>query len=639
MGAKNCKADNDNDYFLKCIPETLTDISEENKARYRHYMNEWRKGNPEFRSTENILFGCNTREDYYKRDTGLVIDVINTFAGSTFEKFGHRYHDAGFQKVSHSYGTYNETVIYNYQKLRENMKKDMLIDDDILNEIWPAFYWNYQSEFGKKIIEELITRVNPGPLAERRLRQRRDNFIQTRFQLLNPPDLDKLKIGVGRVWGRTIPPDVDDPWSRPGTGGIGYGDPLWSENQRRFALRQAYPQWNGENFLDAWHKWFIQGGYSQNNVIFEEGGGITNRPGKENPFNVPGYTGNLPYAPIFAQAGQEPWHSVLTDPDAEGFDDPCVNRTVLEKYVPIGAAGVGALVGASVIPGGLGSLSAAVTLGGAAYHIVSATYGYEAFKRTHLENWVTGTKNKAPEFLGIGGPVTFVFLVDEVGLLPITGELPLFVGAAAAAGYFIVTPYLRDVAKIGDSAGSLMLAPISLIDKGITQLFNGCVTNRISTAGKCKCKDAAQKPQLIEAFVGPIFGTTGEQQTMRRRCLQGAMTRGLWGDDPVRIGDCRPDGTKSNPGACVSAGAWAYNTLKDDPLLISMHSEISHCLDIDNPSFLPPEAKDAPCSVHGPHFRMVNEKCVNLSAPKGLQDPGQWPDGDVGVSSNECVIL
>ena len=639
MGAKNCKADNDEDYFLNCIPETLTDMSEQNKKRYRHYMNEWSKGNPEFKSTEGLLFGCNTRDDYYKRNTGFVIDVMETFAGFTLEKFGHRYHDAGFQRVSHSYGTYNETIIYNYQKLRENMKADMQIDDAVLNEIWPAFYWNYQSQYGKKLIDELIVNIRPGPRAERRLRQPRDGFIQTRFQLLNPPDLNKLKVGRGSVWGRTLTADQRNPWGRDGGGGIGYGDPLWSENERRFALRKAYPQWNGENFLDAWHKWFIIGGYSQNNVIFEEGAGISNKAGKENPFNVPGYSGRLPYAPVFAQEGQEPWHGVITDPDAEGFQDPCVKRTVLEKYVPLGAAGVGAMIGASVIPGNLGSLSAAVTLGGTAYHLVSSTYGFEAFKRSHLENWVTGNKNKAPEFLGIGGPVTLVLLVDNVGLLPpVTGGLPLMVSAAAAAGYMVVTPYLRDVVKIGDSAGSLLLAPISLIDKGITQLFNGCVTNRITTAGKCKCKDAAQKPQLIEAFVNPIFGTTGDQQVMRRRCLQGAMTNGLWGEDPVRIGECRPDGTKSNPGACVSAGAWAYNSLKNDPLLTSMHDEISHCLDINNPSFLPPEAKDASCNVHGPHFRLVDGKCVNLSAPKGFQEPGQWPDGDVNVK-NECVIL
>lgn len=721
MGVNNCKASTEAEYWEKCVPETFREqISEVNAKRYRQYLKKWRENDPEYAHGDSVIFGCRWAKDYYGINTG----ILASWGGDTLFSSSNRawqrrlwcvgpYIDPTFDEVSankdefacyHTPGTWNEAVILNYQMAREHMKEIMMIDDDVLDEIWWLFYFPPEHRTGREVIEREIARVNPGPAAEAWLRTpRSDKTIQTRFQLMNEPFMSVLVFNAFDSWGLFLPYELSAQDLTEGElmnqvnsyftglggkscGGSGcvfgldmiqgvtasplevettikrslratskiksgsYGDPLWTYSQRRWAARKILPEWDGENFLDAWHKWFIAAGMADNNMTFEEATGGKITPGKANPYTTPGYTGDLPHLPQYLIENAEPWQqSYALDPNAEGFRDPCLKRTTLETVVPIAAGVAAGVVAVAFVPGDLPSLAAGVTLGGSAYFTVSNTYGYDAFVRAfdnaQLPPIMSGKDNMTPEFLGVGGPVTGVLLLDHFGALPAAfqSNVTMTVAGVGAAGYFVLTPYLRDVVKIGDKFSAGLLSPLSLIDKGISRLFSGCYTVRSSQIGKCLCANAHQKPQLISNLMD-VMGVTGEQRVMRTQCMRAAMTRGAWGTDPVRIGDCLENGTKSNPGACLTAGEWAYKRFpEEDEGLNTMYDEIKHCMQVDNLSFLPPLPADAPCAQHGPHFRMIGGECKNTSAPVGLQDPGQWPDSDTGVASDKsndsCTIL
>lgn len=622
-----CQASTDVEWFQTCIPRRLSDgqINANNTARYRKFMSEWIKGNPNFQSSQQLLFGCNTQADYWGKDTGV------PYSG---EREPCCFFHQGLTGATYSYGAYNEMIILNYQAMRDRMKSLMQIDDDMLDQIWFAFYWPYESDLGQQLIDNLIAQLNPGMFAESYLKHPRDEWIQTHFCLLNEPLMGGIQ--WDNTWtgnlGLTKPTQGSD-WKHV------WGDPLWTQNERDFATRQIFPDWDGENFLDHWLRIQIDSGQAPDNTTYEKWFGPKIHPGAINPADgVTGYSGNLPFAPPFLHPELEPWHPPVTDPNAEGYKDPCVTKTLLETYVPIAAGAVGAVLGATIVPGDLASASAAVTLGGAAYSVVSSTYGFDAWKRQNISGVYSNPADMAPLFLGVGGPVTAGLFLDHLDAMPdsLKNQTALIVAISGAGGYLLLTPFLDKTMKIGDAIATELLTPITLIDKGITTLFNGCFINRITTIGECRCSDAIQKPATINAMLVNILGTTGDQTEMRSACLSAAMDGGLWGDDPNQVGMCRDNGTQSNPAACIQPGAWIYKNFGIDPLAQGMYDQISHCIDANNPSFLPPRDIDAPCAKYGDEFRFVDGKCQNMRAPKGKRDPGQF-DGDT-KQTNTCTI-
>lgn len=624
-----CSSSTDVGYLQTCIPRRLSngEINPNNTARYRKFMVEWIKGNPDYQSSQQLLFGVNQASDYWGKDTGV------PYSG---EREPCCFFHHGLTGATYSYGAYNEMIILNYQTMRERMKNTMMITDDILDQIWFAFYWPYESSLGKQLIDNIIATVNPGMFAEDYLKRPRDTWIQTHFCLLNEPDMGNIQ--WDNTWtgnlGLTKPTQGSD-WKHV------WGDPLWTQNERDYATRMIFPDWDGENFLDHWLRIQIETGQAPNDTTYEKWFGPQIHPGAANPAEgTPGYSGNLPYAPPFLHPELEPWHPPVTDPNAEGYKDPCINKTILETYVPIAAGAVGAVVGATIVPGDLASASAAVTLGGAAYSVVSSTYGFAAWERENISGVYPGDpKDMAPVFLGVGVPVTGGLLLDQLGLMPesLQNQTMTIVAIAGAGGYFLITPFLTKTMKIGDSIATELLTPLSLIDKGITQLFNGCFVNRITTIGACRCSDAIQKPATINAMLVNILGTTGDQTEMRTTCLEAAMDGGLWGDDPKQVGMCKDNGTQTNPAACIQPGAWIYKNFGTDPLAQGMYDQISHCIDKDNPSFLPPRDIDAPCAKYGDAFRLVDGVCQNMRAPKGKRGPGQYTEETTNTSS--CIIF
>ena len=737
-----CKATSEDEYFDDCIPQIYPEhFDETTAARYRQYMRRWKANDPEYTAASNVLYGCRWAEEYLFNYTEWQAHTYPAALIGSSKKFRYYYlfcvsvpqdavqhrwiatnhlndgvpemriftpsdavgidepydlsvedapnnnkEDRWVPGAYHSFGSYNETVIINYQKARERMRTMMLIDDAMLDEIWHLFYFPYEPGIGMDTIEDAIAQLRPGPFAEGFLRRPRDLWIQCHFQLCNEPAIWLLGATSVQEWGLFMPMGISAKRrnnvatkqmltsigaigmtsfiSGGGTGGDYsqggtkwfippegfnnsqmWGDPLWTYTQRRYAARRILPEWDGESFLEGWVRMAIISNLLENGARFEDAS--REHPGKVNPFDgVDGYSGKLPSLPVYLQENAEPWVEVYTkDENAEGYEDPCLDRSTMETLLPIAAGVAGALVGSAVVPGDAAAVSAALTLGGTGYYVVYNTFGYQAWKRTfdnhNLPEIQSPYQNLAPEILGIGGPVTGLLVLDELGQLPVVASenFGVFVLGSAAISYFVLVPYLRDVVKIGDKAVVGLLTPVSHIDRAISNIFSGCSKAVATRAGRCTCAKARQKPQLIHSIVADVIGTTGDQQTMRKQCMRGAMTRGLWGDDPVRIGDCLASGLKTNPGACLSPGEWGHKRIdENDELLNGMYGQIEHCMDADNPSFLPPRSGvDDACLAHGPHFRKVGDACLNLSAPKGLQEPGQWPDGD--TSTNECVIL
>lgn len=638
-----CRASSETEWFKTCIPNSIRDywleIDPKIRDRYRAWMLKWYEGNKDYISTQNILFGCSKYTEYNTMDTGI---STKGFANAFSDERRFIFHGGTWQNPTFSYGLYNEVILKNYEYLRKNMCSSLLITQDQLDLIWHLFYFPYNSARGKAMIDEAIATQDIPIFAQQWLTKPRtqgddnDIYIQTHFQLLNQPPMTEFYFDQKNDsnLGQTKT-QLQTDWSQHV-----WGDPTWNNSERQFALRKILPNWDGENFLDGWNRLMISVGVAPNDASYEDNFSPAFYPGKTNPTTIAAYMGNLPFAPPFLNENQEPWHPLVTDPDAEGFKDPCINQTFLEKWIPIGAGGFAAVVGASVVPGQWASTSAAISLGGAGYYMIKSTYGYDAWARENLGGVYETFNDLSPEFIGIGAPVTAVLMASETGLIAMSSsEVTGALVVGAGVGYLVLVPKIRTVLNTSSTVFSILLTPISMIDKGLTQLFNGCVTNRLSTIGKCRCEDAMQKQPMIESFLTQIYGTTGQQQSMRRTCLRAAMTRGTWGPDSNRIGDCRSDGTKTNPAACIVPGIWAYQRFGNDPLATTMWGEISHCLDEANPSFLPPQENDKQCEKYGSGFRLVDGKCQNMRAPLGLRDPGEYKDPlDTSINAT-CTIL
>lgn len=540
------------------------------------------------------------------------------------------------------------------------------------DDVWPAFYYFYDTQLGKEAIDGLIAAKEKAgtPLPQAcidALKTNYDPVVQQRYCLLNegdfstvtwdfvydasnkpcpsqgsaiwlPPNAqngtdDFIAIYTGFFLKKTV---MNTNWER----GL-WGNPLWNHNEKAEALTKVLTQGSGvdqTNFLQKWAQSYadqglIKAGIGESAVDYLY---PQQHAGEISWVTDPAYVGNLPHLASY-QIGNEPWHKVTTDPKAYGYHNPCLDKPFLDEIMPIAVGGLAGGFGAMFVPGNKAKIITAGTLGYAGYTFTQGVLGYAA-----VVDWNdidAYNKDNAALALSLGLPAAVYEMLWETSLLPNSilaqpSYQYIGVGASITAGYFLLNPILKPALEITGGIATWIQAPLAYIEEGLTMLFNGCASHMIVSNVTCMCEGANNKPALAEALVGPIYGCTDQQYTLRKECLHKAMTTGLWGSDPYAIGTCDSNGHMNDPTDCLSAGEWAYqrfpentsiNPFSDKDAIIKQAAlkwaEVSYCVDETNPSFLPPRDIDKPCAQYGPHFRMINGTCLDQTMPIGQQDP------------------
>jgi len=406
--------------------------------------------------------------------------------------------------------------------------------------------------------------------------------------------------------------------------------------------------------------------------------------GKDNPFaTVPGYTGKLPQLGKAFNQGN-PWvntpsHTGAGDPT---YEDPCDEEGPIQELLPWATALAGVLVPFVILPKtGYSPYVLATTFGYAGYYIAIDSFGTYAVQRK-----IAGVEyysNMAASALSLGLPAGLWLAGWDIGVfqdldVPAFTEWILLPPIALAFDYYFQQSI---VDALGETTGLLAIVtyPIALLENVLTYFFSGCVKHIFfDPKSDCKCDDAQKneggKTDVRNTLL-EYYGVTGDQYSMRGKCIELEQSRGLWKsldpDYPDEIGKCdTASGTEVNPTACWSAGRWTFgppdykkSDVGDRPSPgnemwgyfdgVGSYGGIWHCLDANNPSFLPPDAtenkdlaaKNKQCeSQYGEGFRWIdssnktyydpaypNGVCRNLRLPgpnsvdgSGLQLPGQF---------------
>lgn len=505
-------------------------------------------------------------------------------------------------------------------------------------ELWPYFYYMYDTSYGKLLVESFID-ANPGIPADcvAALRQNYTDDMQRKYGLLNQPDLAsvawawdwtlELRAWLDPIAARnTLKNELRMHTIAETSAFARLGHPLWTPTQRKTAYEQLlFPingpgKWDDTVLKDYW-QFYLQYGWfhvpdptkppsSTNPPTPVEDPSAT--AGKKNPYDVAGYRGMLPYAPEPKLAHQRIGGSGDTkDPNAKSVCVP--HKGALEEAIPTIGAVIGGAIGVIFMPGRISKISAAVTLGGFGFFYLSNAYGWDAFQA-----WYYGTNTAggtAAQILSVGAPVTGVTFLYDLELVPEALDIGEVWAAAGAGvlGYVILFPIISPVLSITGSLSTVLTAPIAFLERVVEAFTSGCVEAMVS--GDCLCENASVKDKLAESILVDIYGVTDDQLTMRRACMRHQMTLGDWGSDPLHIGSCDPTThNQTNPLACLPSTEYTdYNMDPKNTMAWGMYQEIKPCLDPDNPVFLPARDIDKQCASRGPHFRFIDGQCVDFS--------------------------
>lgn len=567
---------------------------------------------------------------------------------------------------------WNSIQWYHYKICR--MRIELLYNGDpaiSFDDIWPAFYWLYNSPIGKQNVDALISSYEKKgkPLPETLIYALKNNFqtsYQTYYCLLNQNDFSTIyaqssKIpgvsttgpcwfgapgDLGNVW--YIPPNINMTDAQLAVGmqyfkklpimqsdfsnSKLYGNPFWTKKEYEQALESVLKiAVDGSNFLQEWAQAFVDQGLLQGGGTATGYLGGDQGPGESNWTDDPDYQGNLPKLAYYG-VGQEPWHKSTVESNSTfNYNNPCLSKPFLEEILPIIGGMIAGGFGGLFVPGNTSKALAAATLGGATYVYLQGVVGIDAINNfNHIDEY---KKKIASEILSVGLPATLWEFAFEEHLVPkgLETDAGNIMGLAAAgiAGYFLLEPFLAPQLGTAGSIFEWIGAPIAFLDSAITYLANGCDSHEYHSHILCTCDQANDKKALAQALAGPVYGCTGAQLSLRTQCLNEAFLANSWGTNPTSVGECDlATGFMTDPTDCLSAGEWAYGRWQDlfsqEPVMAALATQkwndCKHCVQIDNPSFMPPRDVDKPCSKYGPHFRMINGQCMDMTKPPGQQE-------------------
>lgn len=452
-----------------------------------------------------------------------------------------------------------------------------------------------------------------------------------------------------------------------------YGNPFWTDAERqdayRLALGSIYPKGatisNGKDWVDIWGQAYANAGLIQGGRSADSYEDPADVPGMPNPYSDPDYSGNLPYKPDEMFAADKIVRETV-DTTLHGYQNECDSKSLVEEILPIGCALVVGGVSSMIVPGQLSKAFAFGIGSVSAYEVVSSVYGQQA-----LMWWGTTQRNSgeilAARLITFGFPASFSMGLVELGYIPSAIDTfpkkGAFIVVSGALGYALLGKLMQDSLVTGGDAAEILLSPLSWVDGFLHSIFDGCNKHTGNSTLQCYCENANSKVLLSEALVEDFYGATDTQARLRLECMHAATTSGDWGSDPVHMGVCDPDnGWMDTPTACISAGEFAYQQWDQsmNPKAQNMWDQVSHCVNANNPSFLPPTLQDSECvKKFGKYARAggitlpggtsdrwpgsVAGQCYDFRAPKGMQQLGQPTSYDWSQiqqpKSDECTIL
>lgn len=566
---------------------------------------------------------------------------------------------------------WNSHAMRNWEATRTRVTK--VCPNVKFEDVWPHFYHPYSDAVqGRPQVDDFI-RANADTITSgciEALKNNDDPENQRKYQALNQYDMrgipDFFRFpSFEDAWKGHLPNEYW--WAMPPLSGPQdyfkvhsfaetatyspskiWGNPLWTHGERQQAMKAVLGKdaSTGDSWTNIWAQSYVNRGFINPGKTAVDYFDPRKHAGEVNPYDDPLYEGMLPHKPQYA-VQNEPWHKATADPDGYGYVDKCHGKSH-ESMVPYLAAVAGGLIGALVVPGSRAKILAAATGASTMYFFTEDNIGWQA-----AGNIFTGDGDESTHLsaicLSVGAPMTLAEAVLEMDLLPTSIESGtseyVILGAAAAAGYFVVLPIAGPALLVTGRLTSLLQAPFAALYAIGKYFADDCWKEMFQWHYKCKCDTAANKPRLAEALVDDVFGCTGQQAKLRKEAMMAAMTNGAWGPDPVKIGECDPNGNMVDVTACISAGEWAYQTWpKDfDKEATAKWNEVKHILDEDNASFRPPIQEDKPCEQFGRYFRWdkTSQSCKDFRAPVGMQGPGQyhWPETAPADSNESCAIL
>lgn len=596
---------------------------------------------------------------------------------------------------------------------------------DVALDMWPEFYHFYNNSYGRQDVDLFAKKYadQGSPLPQAALDALHQNFspnIQRAYGLLNEYDFSQA------IPGNIIPPQyggasaIDQSSPSPNLtiqgwqlGYFGYfnndtdaknwlvtqfktyylkktidesdyghalsqyGSPFWTQAQRQDAYRRAlgsvYPKnakdiTNGQDWIDIWAQAYADSGIVEGGQSADQYEDPADLPGMDNPYDSdPNFSGKLPYKPDEMFSSDRIVRETV-DTTLHGYKNECDSKSLVEEILPVGCGVVVAGVSSMIIPGQLAKVVAAGVGGVSAYSVVSSVYGAQAMKW-----WGTTARNDgeklAAKLIAFGIPAAFALGLVELGYIPAAFDTAakkgLFIASAGGISYVLLEKPLEDSLVLGGNAAEIMLSPISWVDSVVHSIFDGCDKHIGNSNLQCYCENANSKPLLSEALVEDLYGCTEKQSALRLECMHAATTNGDWGADPVHMGTCDPtNGWMDTPTACISAGEFAYQIWDKsmDPKAQNMWDQVKHCVNANNPSFLPPTPADAMCSKYGlyarqggvtlpgglgdrwPGYGAVQGKCYDFRAPVGQQELGtpdsyDWRKIAPPTDNSSCAIL
>lgn len=550
-----------------------------------------------------------------------------------------------------TYHGWNVLILMAYQTIV--MRLDKLWPGHA-DELWPYFYYMYNTTYGYLRIESLIVQ-NPD-MPQQCIDALKANYtddIQKVYCLLNEPDLCNLQklwtweleaiAFVNPAQARALLEDTSSGvkfLTIAQTGAFQrLGNPTWTPKQREVAYDQLFYDppdegWDNTLMKGFWAFYLSVGWLKPNKDPSQPPTPVqdpTEKAGKDNPYNVPGYYGQIPYAPKPKLDHQRIGHSGDTkDPNAKKV---CVPEAgFLETWVPIAAGVVGGAFTMMLMPGKISKLVGGTTIGTFGYFYISNAYGWDAFQAIQYGLQTSG--DFAALVLSVGLPATGVTILYDLGIVPASMSSTAWeIGTATAGGavgYAALFPILQPVLHVSGTFITILTLPIAALERLVQAFSSGCVEAMID--GGCLCEKANVKDALAQSILSDIYGVTSDQLTLRTACMRRQMMKGNWGPDPVHIGSCDPSThTQTNVAACLDSQEYTeWNMDPQNALAYGMYELLLPCLDDSNPVFFPPRPEDKPCASLGPHYRMIDGKCEDYGVDEPLPSSG---------SKNECIIL
>ena len=570
--------------------------------------------------------------------------------------------------------TMNETLRWSWATTRRNIIK--LIGAESLPEVeqerrfdavWPAFHWPYDSEYGKKRVEQLFNNLDfiMPPEAYKTLRENYKEDNQRRYCIMHGVR-DEMCISVEGIhaggggaqfyappWAlyrdkysqpytkRTIQEDnsFTERYPEPirgdefgaryttfrlrtpprGQGAQhlvdpgGIGNPLWTLEERRRAMDRIMP----ESFNEVWNEIYVTTGKIDPSCTYDECFEPKYEAGVRGPFyDDPVYGGMEPSLAGTFHPYAVPGQEVQREGGAGStWKDKCHERGMLEKILPYAAALFGAAVPMILLPSGQARYVIAAGSAGGFYYVAQDLYGLDAL----LSIGDDENAQSAATWLTLGVGTGGVLLLGELNMLPQVLQDNLYeaAGGAGAGAYMLTRGRLATVLQITGGIASIITSPLTLIETGLLFMTNGCLAQEFWIPFACTCKEADKtggKSGIRDAILADALGATGQQLRMRNKCMREAMQEGPWastGKDLNVIGDCK--GAKmENPYACFTGQNWLISEpsiFPDEPQRDDVGKQmwdlVAPCMDRNNPSFLPPKTEqDKYCHrTYGEQFR------------------------------------